>query len=53
MGKGSYSEDFFKSSKDPIIQQVWKERILPHIETDPVYQVKIMLVKDQYILNAH
>ena len=38
--KGTRHEDFFRYSKDPVIQQVWKERVLPYIETDPIYKVK-------------
>ena len=30
---GTYSEDYFRLSKDPIIQKAWTERIKPHLET--------------------
>ena len=34
--KGSFTESVFRHSKDPIKQQIWKERIEPYID-EPIY----------------
>ena len=45
-------EDYFRLSKDPITQRVWKERIEPYID-DPVYKVILWKIYSNIVSTHH
>ncbi len=49
---GTSLEDFFKHSRDPVIQDVWSNRIQPHLD-DPGWRLYQMTEKMSILMKGH